>query len=361
MRRFRILTALLILACLPATASAKLTRLPGTGETPAVAVDRAGTAMVAWYQQTPSGEAIALCRIPRGSNRCPAVQILDATQGATSGAQPPLLRVSGATVDLVAARADVVAMRSLDGGATFGPQVAIADRTYFTGAIGRDGTVVLGDGPEFVRTSLAGPFEPRFVELNRGYGSFESVGFAAGRPVYVSGGRAPTTAVRRWTGRGDVFDPSTWTRLRHGPAMVYYDLDEGPRGLWLVHERRTGIDDVVVVRRWRHGRFGRARAIPRSAGSVLGTAIAQDGRGRFAVAWYDSRGDRVRVSASRTGRRWSRARTIGHVGGIPTTLAIGLGGRGRGMVAIDEGSASRPVLVRRISVRSLTRQPRLSR
>ena len=293
---------------------------------------------------------MALCRIPRGRNRCPAVQVLDATQGASSGVQPPLLRVSGAMVDLVAARADVVAMRSLDGGATFGPQTAISHDTYFTGAIGRDGSVVLGNGPSFTRTSLSGPFEPRSVDLNRGYGSYQAVGFAGGRPVYVSGGAAPTTAVRRWTGRGDIFDPSTWTKLRHGPAMVYYDLAEGPRGLWLSHERRVGSDDHVVVRRWRKGRFGAPRTIPGSAGNVLATAIAQDGRGRFAVAWYDSRRDAVRFATSRKGRRWSRARTIGRVDGLPSTLAVGLA-RGRGLVAIDQGSRSKAVLVRRIRVR----------
>jgi hypothetical protein len=356
MRRFTLLTGLLILAIAPATAAGKLRSLPGTGETPAVAIGPDGTALVAWYLHAPTGEDIALCRIPRGTSRCPAPQILDATQGATSGVQPPLLRVSGATVDLVAARAGVVAMRSLDGGATFGAQVAIADRTYFTGAIGRDGTVVLGDGPELVRTSLGGPFEPRFVELNRGYGSYQAVGFAGGRPVYVSGGAAPTTAVRRWSGRGDIFDPATWSKRRRGPAMVYYDLDEGPRGLWLVHEHRTGIDDHVVVRRWRRGRFGPARTIPGSAGNVIGTAIAQDGRGRFAVAWYDSRGDRIRVAASRTGRRWSRARTIGHVNGIPSSMAIGLGGGGRGLVATDQGSTSKRVRVRRITVKGLYRR-----
>ena len=43
-----LLAALLVL---PATASAKLTRLPGTGETPTVEVDAAGTALVAWYLQ----------------------------------------------------------------------------------------------------------------------------------------------------------------------------------------------------------------------------------------------------------------------------------------------------------------------
>ena len=120
----RPLLVLLALLLLPATASAKLTPLPGTGETPAVEVDAAGTALVAWYLQQPSGEAIALCRIPARSRACPAPQILDATQGATSGVQPPVMRIDGPNVSLVAARQYVVSMQSADGGATFGPHGA---------------------------------------------------------------------------------------------------------------------------------------------------------------------------------------------------------------------------------------------
>ena len=103
-----LLILLAALLALPATASAKLTQLPGTGETPTVEVDAAGTALVAWYLQQPSGEAIALCRIPRGTRACPGPQILDATQGATSGVQPPVIRVDGPNVSLVAARQNVV-------------------------------------------------------------------------------------------------------------------------------------------------------------------------------------------------------------------------------------------------------------
>ena len=143
---------------------------------------------------------------------------------------------------------------------------------------------------------------------------------------------------------------------RRGPAMVFYDLDDGPRGLWLVHERRRGLDDDVVVRRWRRGRFGPARAIPGSAGNVIGTAIAQDAKGRLAVAWYDSRGERIRVAASRKGRRWSRARTLGRSAGIPSTMSIGLGPDGRGLVVTDQGLVSRPLLVGRVDVRGLSRR-----
>ena len=347
--------ALAILAVLPAIASAKLTRLPGTGETPTVEVDAAGTALVAWYAQQESGEAIALCRIPRGTRACPAPQILDATQGATSGVQPPVIRIDGPNVSLVAARQYVVSMQSADGGATFGPQVPISDGTYFSGAIGPDGAVALGYGQRFTASRVGGPLETRYVDVNPGFGAFEAVGFAGRRPVYVSGGRAPRTAVSSWKGTGDIFDRSTWTH-RRGPAMVFYDLDDGPRGLWLVHESSAGLDDNVVVRRFRRGRFGPARTIPGSTGNVIGSAIAQDAKGRFAVAWYDSRGDRIRIAASRTGRRWSRARTIGRVEGIPSTMTIGLGRGGRGLVVTDQGLVSRPLLVGKVNVKRLTRR-----
>jgi hypothetical protein len=138
--------------------------------------------------------------------------------------------------------------------------------------------------------------------------------------------------------------------------MVYYDLAGGARGLWLVHERRRGLDDDVVVRRWARGRFGPARAVPRSAGNVLDTAIAQDPKGRLAVAWYDSRGKRIRVAASRDGRRWSRARTLGRSAGIPSTISLGLGPNGQGLVVADQGTVSRPLLVGRVDVRTLTRR-----
>jgi hypothetical protein len=354
MRRSPLVLLVLVLV-LPANASAKLTPLPGTGETPTVEVDAAGTALVAWYLQQPSGEAIALCRIAPRTTACPAPQILDATQGATSGVQPPVLRIDGANVSLVAARQYVVSMQSADGGVTFGPMAPISSGTYFTGAIGADGAVALGFGPRFTASRVGAALETRTVDLNPGFGSFQSVGFAGRRPVYVSGGRAPRTAVSYWKGSGDIFDRSTWTR-RRGPAMVYYDLDDGPRGLWLVHERRRGIDDDVVVRQWRRGHFGAARAVPRSTGNVIGTAIAQDAKGRLAVAWYDSRGQRIRVAASRDGRRWSRARTLGRSAGIPSTLSIGLGPDGRGLVVTDQGLVSRPLLVGRVDARSLTRR-----
>ena len=129
---------------------------------------------------------------------CSAPQILDATQGATSGVQPPVLRIDGPNVSLVAARQYVVSMQSTDGGVTFGPQVPISSGTYFTGAIGADGTVALGFGPRFTASRVGGALETRTVDLNPGFGSFQAVGFAGGRPVYVSGGRAPRTAVSHW-------------------------------------------------------------------------------------------------------------------------------------------------------------------
>jgi hypothetical protein len=356
MRRLLVIALALLIAG-PATAQAKLRALPGRGETPTVQVDGAGTAVVAWYQQQSTGEAIALCRIPKGRQKCPAVQLLDTTPGATSGAQPPLLRISGPDVDLVAARQQVILMHSADGGATFGPQVPIAEHvTYFAGAIGADGTVVLAFGPDMAGTNLAGPPSQETVRLLPArFASEEAVGFANGRPVYVSGARAPHTALRTWTGTGNIMDPATWTKRRSGPAMVYYALDHGPRGLWLVHELRVTDGDVAAVRRFRHGHFGPARTVPGSLGNIVSTTIAQDAKGRFAVAWYDTRSHAVRISASRTGRHWTRAKTIGHMPNFPERMSLGLGPDGRGLLVTDQHLSTRRVLTARINVRKLLR------
>jgi hypothetical protein len=358
MRRI-VLIAVALMAVAPATASARLRALPGTGDAPTVAIDGAGTGVVAWYQYTSTGEAVALCRIPKGQKKCPAVQILDATAGGTSGVQPPLLHISGPSVDLVAARERMVSMHSGDGGVSFGPQVAIGDNiTYFAGAIGANGLVAVGDGRTFQATHLGGPLEQRTLDLNPGTSSFQAVGFAGGRPVYVSGGAAPRTSVRQWSGNGDIMDGSTWSRRRAGPAMVYYSLDGGPRGLWLVHEHRITGGDAVVVRRFRKGRFGAARRIPGSLGNVLDTAIAQDAKGRFAIAWYDSRRNAVRIAASRNGRRWSHAKTVARFPNFPSRMSIGLGANGRGLLVTDQGSVGRRILVGKIDVKKLTKKRR---
>ena len=251
-----LLAALLVL---PAIASAKLTRLPGTGETPR---SRFSPPVPRSSRGTCNSPAARRSRCAASRARrpaCPAPQILDATQGATSGVQPPVIRIDGPSVSLLAARQYVVSMQSADGGSDVRPEVPISSDTYFTGAIGPNGAVALGNGPTFTASRVGGPLETRTVDLNPGFGSFQSVGFAGRRPVYVSGGRAPRMAVSHWKASGNIFDRSTWTS-RRGPAMVYVHLAGGPRGLWLVHERRRGLDDDVVVRRWHHGRFGtRAR------------------------------------------------------------------------------------------------------
>jgi len=250
----------------------------------------------------------------------------------------------------------MVAMHSGDGGASFGLQISIGDNiTYFAGAIGAHGTVAVGDGATFQATHLAGPLEQRTVNLNPGTSSFQAVSFSGGRPVYVSGGAAPTPLVRQWSGNGDIMDASTWSRVRRAPKMAYYALDHGPRGLWLGHEHLTTGGDVVQVRRFRKGRFRSPHTIRGSLGNVLDTAIAQDAKGRFAITWYDSRRDAVRVAASRNGRRWSHARTILHMPNFPSRMSIALGRDGRGLLVTDQGSPSRRILVARIDVKRLTR------
>lgn len=362
MRR-AVLLALALLLVLPATGQARMSRLPGTGISPGVAIGPRGVAIVGWYQQKDGYDTLATCGIRRGNRKCagpPAV--LDATRGLKAGPQPVLLRIDGADVWMVAARGQTDSYHSTDGGVTWGAARPIAAHPYLTGAIGPTGTVVLGENSNVVTTSVTGPLQPLVRLLTPGFEQSQTVEFVGNLPFYISGGRNPTSAYRAWTGAGDISDPATWTQLQPGPAMTFYDLADGPRGLWLVHERVHGVGDDVVVQQWRKGRFGPVRRIPGSAGSVLGTTIAQDSAGRLAVGWYDGRrGGSIKVSASRNGKTWSKARRLGRSGDFPAVMAMALGGDGRGLIVADQGSRTRPVVVGKVDVRALTKGKRKKR
>jgi hypothetical protein len=355
--------ALALLVALPATGQARMSRLPGTGLAPGVAIAANGVATVGWYQQKDGYDTLAVCRIRRGSRKCsgpPA--ILDATPGLKVGPQPVLLRIEGADVRLVAARMEIDSYHSPDRGVTWSQPIPIAAHPYLTGAIGPAGTVVLGENSNVVATNVGGPLQSRVAPLTPGFEQSQTLEFVGALPFFIAGGRSPTSGFRAWTGAGDIADPATWTPLRQGPAMTFYDLADGPRGLWLVHERVHGVGDDVVVQHWRNGRFGPMRRIPGSAGSILGATIAQDSAGRLAVGWYDGRGrGSIKVSATRNGKTWSKARKLGRSGDFPAVMAMALGADGRGVLVADQGSRMRPVLVGKLDVRSLTRKARRRR
>ncbi|MQA73702.1 MAG: hypothetical protein GEU88_05040 [Solirubrobacterales bacterium] len=356
--------AILVISVAPATALADKVRI-GHGSDPGVAVDSTGTAHVAYNGEFASevGEPLMYCSWPRGARGCAPRPIV--TDGEAPSSQPALVRAGPASgeVAIVSARDELQVVRSADGGATFGPPAAIGTGRYFDGAFGPGDQLALSirnlGFVEYYHRSLAGPPDANGqVNLNQGHAIASEVGFADGRPVLVSGARVPRLAVSSWTGLGDVHDPATWAGPFEIARSNYFALASGPSGLFLAHEVSAGgVEDRMVVRRFEGERFGRARRVP--AGrlgrpGVIGVALAQDPKGRLVAAWYSSPRNRIEVSASRTGRRWTPARVLAGRTNLPGDIEIGLGPDGRGLVVWDANTGN-SVRAIRVSARALLR------
>jgi hypothetical protein len=331
------------LVALAASAPAQAARI-GPGNDPGVAVDAAGTAHIAYNGvYSGVGQPLMYCALPRGAARCTPRPIV--VDDASPSAQPALVRTgpNPGDVTVVSSRAGIQVIRSADGGVSFGPPAVIGDGTYFEGAFGPLDTLVLAvrnlGYVNVYNRNLAGTLPAGRVDLNAGHAVATAVGFAGTRPVVVSGTRTSRTVVSSWSGQGDVHDPAAWAGPFAFGRSDAYALAGGPRGLFIAHETRQGRDARMVVRKFGTRTFGRARAIRGStARIVIDVGLAQDARGRMVAAWYDGVRNRLYVSASRGGSRWTKARVLARRVATPSDVRVALGPDGRGVVVWDENT-----------------------
>ena len=354
--------ACVLAMALPASARAARPVSIALGEAPGVAVDAAGTAHVAYNGESDgAGQPLMYCAWPRGARNCTPRAIV--SDGAGPSAQPALVQAGPAAGELtvVSQRAPIVAVRSLDGGATFAPPAPIGFGTFFDGAFGPAGGLALGYYNTLRYRTLAGPADLNAgVTLNTGYGVNTETGFAGARPVFVSGAASPGIAVSSWSGQGDVHDPAMW----RGPFKIAesndFALASGRRGLWLAYaDFAHGGDEPLIVRKFSGQRFGRAHRIPAGRlgnGFANGVGFTQDATGRMVVIWNNGPRGRLEYSASRTGARWTPARVLAT--GLPSrvfTLQVALGPDGRGLVVWDPLGGG-DVKAVRVSVRGLLKR-----
>jgi hypothetical protein len=340
------LAAAVLMAVLAAPAGAARPVRIGTGADPAVAVDAAGTAHVAYNGEYASGtgEPLMYCTWPRGAHTCAPRALV--TDGEAPSDTPPLLQTGPGpgAVTLVSDRDNIQVFRSADAGASFGPPSPIGTGRWFDGAFGPGGQLALSFRNlgyiEYYPRNLGGPYDTSpDIDLAHGYDVSSAVGFSGSLPVLVSGAFVPGIAVSSWTGQGDIHDPATWA----GPFKIahadYFGLAGGKRGLWLAHNSPVGAEDRIVARKFNGRRFGKAHRIPagrHGLSGVINLGFAQDAAGGMVVAWYASPSDRIMVSASRTGSRWTPATVLATGVTLPSNISIGLGSDGRGLVVWDD-------------------------
>jgi hypothetical protein len=317
-------------ALLAAPADAATPRFLGSGADPGVAVDAAGTAHVAWFEEAGDGEQVRYCQVPRGRKRCVVSRVLPLPDSnGFAGWQMHVLLPAPGSVQIVVPRvnAPAVLYGSADGGATFA--------SVLLGELQNIGTALVGPGPAlslskdgtagYARYGLdgAGPADWP-IDLSSATEALETdMAMLGGRPIVFFAGVAGLKSYR-WTGVGDPNDQATWAP---GPAMAYGrfypSAASGRSGTFLAYTDRAREQWGLFVRRVRGGRFAKPRRISRS--DPLAPQLVQWPDGRLTVIWAD--GSRTLARHSRGGRRWSRTRRL-FSGNEPSGLRVAAGRRG---------------------------------
>jgi hypothetical protein len=307
---------------LPCAASAEpIVSLGPTAGPPSAVTDGAGTLHVAWhtYEQQGGPDMLSYCRVPAGGTVCTPT-ILGGFPSIVVG-DPHLLlrRQDGALIIVVPGNDDqarnvTFLLTSVDGGTTWSsPTVAAIgmfdiDRAALTPDGGAVDTL-----EDFVthmswqRVPLGGPPETRLVSLtaepdgrDTSFVFSGNLGYLPdGRPMIVGHSPGAGTRYRVLRAGADPYVNGSWTAWSAAPALggISVVAAFGPNGIWaMTHDSILAGTGLKV---WRFD--GRRFARPRSLGTIGGrpttnalgdTPVAggaydfvQDAGGRLHTAW----------------------------------------------------------------------------
>ena len=313
--------AALILALLPAQASAQPFQLTPTGADPDVAVDASGTGHFVWNQPSATGSDVTVyCQIPRGGTTCSQFQnLIPASETPTFDSAGPRIMLGGdGRIVIVTGRccSQVWRFTSTDGGASFDTRL-IGDLTNST-----DWNAVLGPADR-VSLATSGTYQgaphdgSTTAKADLLEGSIHGTGLALLDPatplVVAATSDEPSLAWRRLSG-GDPNVASNWTAPQPVGPGTDPTLVSGPRGTYLFYEEGAGSNQAYVVRRWNGSGFDAPLAtVIEPGGSQRQPAFHQDPTGRFHAVWgsNDTMPQRLLYSTSPDGTSWTEPREIG--------------------------------------------------
>lgn len=288
----------------------------GTGQTPRVAVDRAGTAHFVWAANNAAGnqrQVIEYCRIPTGANACQGTQQITSL-GLDFSRPYVFVRPADQAVVIVDSRCcggddpggeASYAIISTDGGTTFAPPVKIGqgvsqfdDMRLSPGGATVDG-IVGGTGHNtFQRGPLAGPAGPGSINLDLNPDGSDSQNWYYGQIAYLADGRPMVVmgdlhnlVYRVYGGAGDLYAQSSWTPIAAAEANAESDaLAYGPSGVWMAYVDRTpGFPDGVRLAGFTGTGFSApVNASPTASGRD--PALGEDATGRLHLIFATSAG-----------------------------------------------------------------------
>ncbi|MDA0182364.1 hypothetical protein OJ997_18800 [Solirubrobacter phytolaccae] len=305
--RYVVCAALVFFALTSRAAAAPF--VVGSGDQPAVAVDAAGTAYVAWNgpdaQDTPQ-----YCRLPRGATACDVSLALPITAG-TGSTTRPYVSLNGGRVSILVHRfgqaTGITQYVSTDGGATFSSRVAGGNVLIYEAADGPGDSVSVvtsadGRGGLFQNLSLTGPAPAGFALLDAARLYYGSVGLDGANPVVTFSTAGELAAFRRYSGAGDLNDAASWSPPVELGFMQYPRQANGAPGLFLLAGDAAG---TMVVRRWTGSTFGTPVAVGPGDASESHLSIDAGGRLHAVFPALDAAGYHARHAVSDDGVTWT--------------------------------------------------------
>jgi len=342
----RMCLALVVAAVAPSAAWAAPGSL-GSGARPAVAMDAAGTAFIAWIGVQPSVTSLHFCRLPRGAATCENTTTTITTPGTSITA--PFVAVDGTTVRVLSYRygedvpgfsADYLFV-SGDRGDSFENRGQVGTVPFHNAVTGPGAGISLvasafqGGGVYQRVPTDASPGVTTSALLSTTHVYEGSVGLAdASTPVvtYTDGNGAGK--VWRCENCTDAKDPNVIESWTGGTDIGNADdahMAGGPSGLFLKSSDQL-VGGNLIVRRYAGGTFGAPVAVPGGTGEHPQSHMTQDPGGRLHVLWPRIDGDAIRLyhATSDDGSAWLQGgllagqETIARVRGAAAPDHLGL-------------------------------------
>ena len=290
----------------------------GQSERPDVLVDEAGTAHVVWNEaRGEDSDATAYCRLKRGARDCDIRATLtgdrpgEDPRSNTDSAGPRIVRLGEQLLILSGRPGRVLAWTSNDGGTTW--PGSNEPRTIGRLRLGQLAVIGPQDDPTILSLALdgdcskpgtagmcivaykSGQFTGEGGDLSADRGQAYNPTLAVGpdgMPVAGFTDADANSFVRRWSGRGSVMDPATWSSAVSFRGDLL-SLAGGPGGVYAMSKPGLGAEPFEV-RRLAVAADGAVTAGEPTAvsesGDVLLNRLAQDPSGRLLAAWSQRSG-----------------------------------------------------------------------
>jgi hypothetical protein len=212
----------LLFFAVPSAAEAKPFTV-GTGQNAGIAIDDAGTVFVGWQVNVyDPGDAVQFCVIPPRQTRCGSEVTIPFPGQGYNRSRVSVLLPGPNLVDVIVPRtngrgANSYLSRSLDGGHTFGPAMAISGDGFGEAVQGPGGRVALVDGPTTLRAGLFAPDGSSAGTVGSTLGPFLEGVFTdaavSGEEVLAAGSDAGVSHAFRLGPGGDPNHAAAWQQV----------------------------------------------------------------------------------------------------------------------------------------------------